>query len=66
VEPEIIVGAATELMEKPALYSRMAQSRDLYGDGLASQRIVQILQQHARASHKFGETNTLSSLRPAA
>ncbi len=67
VDPEIVVGAAKELMENTALYNRMAQSRDLYGDGLASQRIVQILQfHHARGLKKFSSFGIPSSLRPAA
>jgi|SRR5579859_666584 len=44
VEPEVIVAAATELMENPVLYLSMAQSRELYGDGTAAQKIVAILQ----------------------
>jgi UDP-N-acetylglucosamine 2-epimerase (non-hydrolysing) len=44
VEPQIIVAAANELMENPALYLRMAQPRELYGDGTAAERIVSILQ----------------------
>jgi UDP-N-acetylglucosamine 2-epimerase (non-hydrolysing) len=67
VEPDIIVCAAKQLMENAALYNRMAQSRDLYGDGLAAQRIVQILQvHHARASSKHGPVAIPPSLRTAA
>lgn len=49
VDPEIIVGAAGQLMEDAALYARMAQSRDLFGDGHAAVRIAQILQHHHAA-----------------
>lgn len=67
VDPEIIVGAATELMENRPLYARMAQSRDLYGDGLAARRMVQILQQHHGALRtNFGSVVLPASLRPAA
>jgi len=51
VEPEVIVAAATELMENPALYLGMAQPREIYGDGTAARRIVSILQgRHALAN----------------
>jgi UDP-N-acetylglucosamine 2-epimerase (non-hydrolysing) len=38
-----IVSSFTELMEDPVLYQRMAQHRDLYGDGKAGIRIANIL-----------------------
>ena len=67
VEPEIIVAAAKELMENAALYNQMAQSRDLYGDGRASQRIARILNfHHDQTSSKFGTGTFPASLRPAA
>jgi UDP-N-acetylglucosamine 2-epimerase (non-hydrolysing) len=44
VDPQVIVAAATELMENEALYGRMAQHRKLFGDGLAAHRIANVLQ----------------------
>jgi UDP-N-acetylglucosamine 2-epimerase (non-hydrolysing) len=43
-DPEAIVSGFTELMEDPVAYQQMAQHRDLFGDGMAGQRIVSILQ----------------------
>ena len=43
-EPESIVKTAIQLMEDAALYRRMAQPRQLFGDGTAAKRIVDILQ----------------------
>ena len=34
-----------ELLENPRTYQSMAQARNPYGDGLAAQRIIQILSQ---------------------
>lgn len=42
-EPEAIVPAAIRLMEDGAVYRRMAQPRELFGDGTAAKRIVSIL-----------------------
>jgi UDP-N-acetylglucosamine 2-epimerase len=42
-EVETIVSTAVQLMENPLLYHRMAQPRELFGDGRASHRIVDIL-----------------------
>lgn len=44
VDPQVIVTAATEMMENEALYGRMAQHRKLFGDGLAARRIANVLQ----------------------
>lgn len=46
VETNAIISAFTELMEDPALYLRMAQHRDLFGDGMAGQKIAGILSSH--------------------
>jgi UDP-N-acetylglucosamine 2-epimerase (non-hydrolysing) len=43
VEPNAIVSAFSQLMEDPILYQRMAKQRDIFGDGKAGQRIVDIL-----------------------
>ena len=43
-ELESIVRAAIQLMEDDARYHRMAQPRELFGDGTAATRIVDILQ----------------------
>jgi UDP-N-acetylglucosamine 2-epimerase (non-hydrolysing) len=69
VDPEIIVGAAIPLMEDPALYARMARSRDLFGDGRAAIRIVQVLEHHHAAvvsKRRLGELVDLSALHLAA
>lgn len=69
VDPEIIVGAATRLMEDASLYTRMAQSRDLFGDGRAALRIAQILEHHhgsQTATRRFGDLADPSSIQPAA
>jgi UDP-N-acetylglucosamine 2-epimerase (non-hydrolysing) len=42
-ETASIVSAFITLMESPALYQSMAQTRDLYGDGMAGARIASIL-----------------------
>lgn len=69
VEPRAIISAATELMENSALYQRMAQPRELFGDGMAARRIVHILQsRHSSATARSPEIDMLNaaSLRPAA
>ncbi len=38
-----IISAATELMENAMVYQEMARTRNLFGDGFASQRIARIL-----------------------
>ena len=42
-DTQTIVSAAIELMENGALYQRMAQPREIYGDGNSARRIVDIL-----------------------
>ena len=42
-DPDRIVAEAERLLRDPALYARMAQARNPYGDGRAAQRIVQQL-----------------------
>lgn len=69
VEPQVIVAAATELMENPALYARMAQPRSLYGDGMAAHRIANILQsRHVAAFDRRSSTIDIppASIRTAA
>jgi UDP-N-acetylglucosamine 2-epimerase (non-hydrolysing) len=44
-----IVSSFTELMEDSALYQRMAQNRNLFGDGMAGQRIASILNSYGSA-----------------
>ena len=44
-----IVSAFIELMEDSALYRRMAQHRDLFGDGMAGLRIASILKSYHSA-----------------
>ena len=43
VETQTIVSAFSELMEDPFVYQRMAQHRNLFGDGNAGKRIASIL-----------------------
>lgn len=43
-DTEAIVSAAIELMENKELYRRMAQPREIYGDGHSARRIVNVLQ----------------------
>jgi UDP-N-acetylglucosamine 2-epimerase (non-hydrolysing) len=50
VETGAIVAAAVELMENHVLYNEMAQPRNLFGDGTASQKIVEILQAYDGAN----------------
>jgi UDP-N-acetylglucosamine 2-epimerase (non-hydrolysing) len=50
VETGAIVAAFTELMEDQELYLRMAQHRNLFGDGRAGQRIASILMSFAAAA----------------
>jgi UDP-N-acetylglucosamine 2-epimerase (non-hydrolysing) len=50
-DPDRIVGETERLLRDPALYTRMAQARNPYGDGRAAERIVhQLLQSGARES----------------
>lgn len=39
-----IVSAFSELMDDPIIYQRMAKNRNLFGDGMAGERIANILQ----------------------
>jgi UDP-N-acetylglucosamine 2-epimerase (non-hydrolysing) len=48
VETASIVSAFSELMEDPFAYQRMAQHRDLFGDGNAGKRITNILMDQGR------------------
>jgi UDP-N-acetylglucosamine 2-epimerase (non-hydrolysing) len=48
-EVNTIVSAFSELMEDSVLYQRMAQHRDLFGDGMAGQRIAGILKSYGPA-----------------
>src|SRR5581483_1985519 len=43
-DPHLIVSTAIRLMEDDTLYRRMAQPRELFGDGTAAKKIVNILQ----------------------
>jgi len=46
---ETILAEVKDLMENPGHYQAMAQAKNPYGDGCASQRIVAILGQQLRA-----------------
>ena len=50
VEKDVIVSMASELLENPEAYARMAKAVNPYGDGHASERIVQAILWH------FGRT----------
>ena len=41
-----IVAAATQLMEDPVAYQRMAQHRSLFGDGTAAQKVASVLRSY--------------------
>ncbi|MBI2956779.1 MAG: UDP-N-acetylglucosamine 2-epimerase (non-hydrolyzing) [Acidobacteria bacterium] len=47
-DPEKIVAAATELLDNPGAYQRMAQVANPYGDGRASERILAALLEFPR------------------
>lgn len=67
-ETMTIVSAAMSLMENPVLYEAMAQPRELYGDGRAARRIVNILL-HREAQllpAPAASLSTVAALRPAA
>jgi UDP-N-acetylglucosamine 2-epimerase (non-hydrolysing) len=53
VETNAIVSAFTELMEDSELYLRMAQHRDLFGDGMAGQKIAAILGSYQAAVQRY-------------
>jgi UDP-N-acetylglucosamine 2-epimerase len=42
-DPERIIGAASSLLDDPAFYKRMTRGPNPYGDGHASERVVQFL-----------------------
>jgi len=50
-DPEAIVSSFIELMEDSVVYEKMAQHRDLFGDGRAGYRIASILQGWPTAQH---------------
>ena len=50
VEKDTIVHLANELLDDPAAYAKMAKAVNPYGDGHASERIVQAILWH------FGQT----------
>jgi len=52
VDPQVIVASAIELMENAAIYRRMAQCRELFGDGTAARKIARILHQHHARSQE--------------
>jgi UDP-N-acetylglucosamine 2-epimerase (non-hydrolysing) len=50
VETDAIVSAFTELMEDTDLYLQMAQHRNLFGDGMAGQRVASVLMSYPAAA----------------
>ena len=46
VEKDVIVSMASELLENPEAYARMAKAVNPYGDGQACRRIVDAIQWH--------------------
>jgi UDP-N-acetylglucosamine 2-epimerase (non-hydrolysing) len=50
VETDAIVSAFSELMEDTALYLQMAQQRNLFGDGMAGQRVASVLMSYPAAA----------------
>jgi UDP-N-acetylglucosamine 2-epimerase (non-hydrolysing) len=61
VDAKAIVSAFTELMEDRALYLRMAQHRDLFGDGMAGQKIASILMSYQSAVKRHPELLTMKA-----
>ena len=58
VEKDEIVRLAGELLDDPAAYARMAKAVNPYGDGHASERIVQAILWHfGRAAEKPADFN---------
>lgn len=58
VEKDEIVRLADELLDDPAAYARMAKAVNPYGDGHASERIVQAILWHfGRAAEKPADFN---------
>jgi UDP-N-acetylglucosamine 2-epimerase (non-hydrolysing) len=60
-EPETIVPAAMRLMEDDTLYQGMAQRRELFGDGTAARRIVEILNNQVPWLPKMDSSRTTVS-----
>ncbi len=71
-DTKTIVTSAIELMENKSLYQRMAQQREIFGDGNSARRIVSVLQNHHAWMPPASETSTTVSVinqaavRPAA
>ena len=57
-DSERIVEAATTLLENPVAWESMAQVRPVYGDGLASQRIREVLLNGTMHTKPFQEWKT--------
>jgi UDP-N-acetylglucosamine 2-epimerase (non-hydrolysing) len=55
VETDAIVSAFTELMEDTGLYLQMAQHRNLFGDGMAGQRVASVLMSYPAAAKQRTE-----------
>jgi UDP-N-acetylglucosamine 2-epimerase (non-hydrolysing) len=61
VEAPAIISAFTQLMEDPELYLQMAQHRNLFGDGMAGQRIASILMSYPTAAMPQPEQLTMEA-----
>ena len=58
VEKDVIVSMANELLDSPEAYAKMAKAVNPYGDGHASERIVQAILWHfGRAAEKPADFN---------
>lgn len=59
---ELIVKSATELLESEAAYRAMQQGENLYGDGKASQRIVDAIIERHHVTTNQGKKNVRASV----
>ncbi len=60
-DPDRIVEETERLLRDPAVYARMAQARNPYGDGRAAQRIVRQLLESGRPESKVRNTSVGAS-----
>jgi len=63
-DPAKICSAVAELLEDPEARAGMAQSRLIYGDGLATDRVVSALLSFSRAAETIPRESTMANLVP--
>jgi UDP-N-acetylglucosamine 2-epimerase (non-hydrolysing) len=66
VDPQTIISHAVQLMEDLVLYQQMAQPRELFGDGRAAERIVDVLLQRQHRTFAAAASVEVTDLRSAA